>query len=49
MFHFQSNLDLHSNTEVVRDLLHGAVVQILQGRQRFAVHNDGKMNLEVKG
>lgn len=41
-----SNLDFHSKTEVVRDLLQGAVVQILQGRQRFAVHNDGKMNFE---
>ncbi|CAG2232810.1 FASN [Mytilus edulis] len=36
-----SNLDLNQNTDTVNELLQGAVVQILQGKQRFAVHNDG--------
>lgn len=43
-----SNLDLHPNTEVVRDLLQGAVIQILQGRQRFAVHSDGMLTWGLK-
>ncbi|XP_071176050.1 fatty acid synthase-like [Mytilus edulis] len=36
-----SNLDLNQNTDTVNELLQGAVVQVLQGKQRFAVHNDG--------
>ncbi|XP_052063093.1 LOW QUALITY PROTEIN: fatty acid synthase-like [Mytilus californianus] len=36
-----SNLDLNQNTDTVNELLQGAVVQVLQGKQRFAVHNNG--------